>query len=193
MSFRTIISAVAVAAAACAVLQSCNDGKTYAQLLTEENHYVNNFLADCRVVGEMPADTVFDTVMESGPDAPFYRLNEDGSLYMQVVNPGSKDKRVKLDELIYFRYTRWSLAEYADGKLPEGEGNNTALGAAWFRYGNYQLSNTYKWGTGIQYPLSLLGVDCEVNIVIKSTDGPTDESANVIPYLYNITYRRPEL
>lgn len=191
MSVKPILAAMAVASAvfSAACLSSCNDGKTYAQLLNEENHYVNNFLADRRVVGELPADTVFET----GPDAPFYRLNEDGSLYMQVINPGTKGNRVKADELIYFRYTRWNLTEYADGVLPEGEGNNTSLGVASFRYGNYQLANTYKWGTGIQYPLSLLPVDCEVNIVIKSTDGPTDESADVIPYLYNISYRRPEL
>ena len=192
MSVKSIFITLAVLSAAAimsAGLSSCNDGKTYAQLLNEENHYVNNFLADQRVIGEVPADTVFET----GPDAPYYRLNEDGSLYMQVLNPGTKGNKVKPDELIYFRYTRWNLSEYSDGKLPVGEGNNTSLGATWFRYGDYQLANTYKWGTGIQYPLSLLPVDCEVNIIIKSTDGPTDETADVIPYLYNITYRRPEL
>ena len=89
MSVKSIFITLAVLSAAAimsAGLSSCNDGKTYAQLLNEENHYVNNFLADQRVIGEVPADTVFET----GPDAPYYRLNEDGSLYMQVLKKRGK-------------------------------------------------------------------------------------------------------
>lgn len=170
-------------------MTSCSDDKTYAELLTDEAHYVNNFLADQRVVNYVPEDTVFET----GPDAPYYRLDDDGTMYMQVLNAGTKGNKAKPDEVIYFRYTRWALAYYADGQLPTGAGNNIDLNSAWFRYQNLQLASSAQWGSGIQYPLGLLPVDCEVNIIIKAAYGPTSELAEVRPYLYRLTYQRPQI
>ncbi len=147
--------------------------------------YVNNFLADHTVAIGIPADTVF----EYGPEAPFYRLNEDGTMYMQVLDPGTKGNMVKTNEQIYFRYTRWALSGY-DGTLGTGEGNNLALNPCWFRYNNFQIESSYTWGTGIQFPLSLLPVDCKVNIIIKSSEGPTSEQSEVMPYLWQLTFER---
>ena len=164
---------------------SCDDGKSYAELLTEEDYAVNNFLADQVVILDMPADTVF----EVGADAPYYRIDEDGALYMQVLNAGTKGYRVNDNEQIYFRYTRYALANYKDGKLPQGTGNNLSLSPAWFRYNNYQIQSSSTWGTGIQAPLALLPIDCEVNLVIKSTVGTSDDQTSVTPYLYRLTYQ----
>ena len=111
-------------------------------------------------------------------------------LYMQVLKAGTKDNRVEDDEQIYFRYTRYPLALYSNGELPTGEGNNISLSPAWFRYNNFQIQTSYQWGQGVQMPLRYLPVDCEVNIVIKSQMGITDESANVQPYLWKLTYER---
>ncbi|MCM1066537.1 MAG: DUF4827 domain-containing protein [Muribaculaceae bacterium] len=178
---------IAVLAAMVCALSSCDDGKSYAELLNEEDMYVNNYLADNTVLLDVPADTVF----EYGPDAPYYRLNDDGTLYMQVLDPGTKGNMVSPNEQIYFRYTRWALNAYTGpGSLGTGDGNNLSLNPCWFRYGNYQIESSYTWGTGVQYPLSLLPVDCKVKIVIKSTDGPTSEQASVIPFLWQLTYER---
>lgn len=62
-----------------------------------------------------------------------------------------------------------------------------------FRYGNYTLSSSTQWGTGIQLPLMYLPVDCVVNIIIKSQYGFTDETADVMPYMFNIRYYRPKI
>ncbi len=176
----------ATALAALATLGACSEGKSYAELLTDENHYVNNFLADQTVVLDIPADTVF----EVGPDAPYYRLDEDGQLYMQVLRAGTPGNRVTNDEQIYFRYTRYALAGYSNGTLPAGEGNNITLSPCWFRYQNYQIQSSYQWGSGIQQPLAYLPVDCEVNIVIKSQYGIVDENTDVQPWLWRLTYER---
>ena len=48
-------------------------------------------------------------------------------------------------------------------------------------------------GSGIQYPLALLPVDCEVNLVVKSQLGLTSEIAEVVPYMYHIRYYRPKI
>ncbi len=187
--FSTTVFAGFVTVLTLFTASSCDDGKTYAELLTEENQYVNNFLADQTVINSIPEDSVFI----SGPDAPYYRLDEDGQMYMQVLKPGTKDNKVKDDEQIYFRYTRYALKYYSNGELPTGVGNNTSLGSAWFRYNNFQLVSSYQWGSGIQTPLKFLPIDCEVNIVIKSQYGPVQENADVQPYLYRLTYMRPEL
>ena len=120
ISFGVVMAAMA--------MTSCSDGKSYAQLLNEEDMYTNNFLADQHVELAIPADTVF----EVGPNAPYYRLDDDGMLYMQVPKAGTKDNRVEDDEQIYFRYTRHPLALYSNGELPTGEGNNISLSPAWF-------------------------------------------------------------
>lgn len=165
---------------------ACDDSQSYADLLTQQDHAVNNFLADHKVIIGIPDDTVFIT----GPDAPYYRIDEDGTLYMQVLDAGTKGNRVTNDEQIYFRYTRYLLTEYSGGKLPQGSGNNISLSPAWFRYNNYQLQSSYNWGAGIQRPLALLPIDCEVNLVVKSQMGFTQETAEVLPYLFRLSYER---
>lgn len=170
------------------VCTSCSDTKSYAELLTEENMAVNNFLADQRVCNTIPTDTNF--VFETGPNAPYYRLDEDGNVYMQVINPGTKGMYADPEQIVYFRFTRYNLYQYKDKTLPDGTGNESDLtsGNAWFRYGNYTLESSYRWGSGLQQPLQYLPIDCEVNIVIKSQFGFYDETVYVIPFLYRVRY-----
>ena len=181
-------------ASAALLSSSCSDDKTYAELLADENRYTNFYLADQKVINEIPADSVF----EYGEDAPFYRLNEDGNLYMKVLDPGTEDNMVEDDELIYFRFSRWNLSKYeGNGQFAEGytpDGNNAALGGNYyFRYNNYSLSSSYNYGEGIQEPLKYLPVDCHVLIIIKSQKGVSSEIAYVIPYLYDLRYFRPKV
>lgn len=174
------------AAALCLTFSACSDSKSYAELLTEETQSVNAFLADQNVYLEIPEDSVFI----SGENAPYYLVDEDNNVYMQVINPGS-DKRVKSDAQVFFRFTRYNLHEYAaTGVLPQGQGNSENLlsGNSSFRYGNYTLSSSSQWGSGLQRPLDFLGYGCEVNLVIKSQLGLSSEISQVIPYLYNVRY-----
>lgn len=169
-----------------AVFSSCSDDRSYSALLADEDRYTNNFLADQRVITSIPEDSVF----EYGADAPYYRIDPDGMLYMKVIKPGTPGNMVENDEQIYFRYTRYALAGYANKTLPEGSGNNISLSPAWFRYGNYQIEASYSWGEGIQRPLEFLPIDCVVMLVIKSQLGLTSEQSYVQPYLYQLTYQR---
>ena len=181
-----------MALATATALTSCNDDRSYAEMLTKETRATNVFLADQRVINEIPTDTNF--VFKTGPDAPYYRLDEDGNLYMQVLDPGTRGNYAKTDEMIYFRYTRWNLETYAQtGELGEGNGNENNMSSdnTFFRFQNFSLTSSMQWGTGIQMPLTLLPVDAVVNLVVKSQYGFLNEQTYVIPFLFRLRYYRP--
>lgn len=171
------------------MMSSCSDNKSYADLLTEESYAVNQFLVNQNVILDIPEDSVF----EEGADAPYYRLDEDGNVYMQVINSGNKNMMAGEDELIYFRFERNSLQNYDPvtktfSVESWGNSEDLSLGSASFRFGNYTLSSSSQWGTGLQLPLSFVGMESEVNLIIKSQSGMTSEIAQVIPFLYNVRY-----
>lgn len=171
-----------------AVAVSCENGRSYADLLNDESKYVNKFLVNHKVVGSVPADSVF----EVGVDAPYYQLDEDGNIYMQVLVMGTGAK-VKKGQRVYFRFERYNLSYYSGPDFDwnnYGEGNATDLtqADAFFVYDDFTLPSSSSWGSGIQMPLAYLPYGSEVNIVIKSQYGITDETSQVQPYLYNVRY-----
>lgn len=168
------------------VAVSCKDRKSYAELLNDETKSVNVFLSDNNVILDLPADNAFVT----GENAPFYRLDDDGNVFMQVLDAG-EDKKVKDDTQVFFRFTRYNLDEYAaTGVLGAGSGNseNVGLGTASFRFNNFTLSTSSQWGEGLQMPLRYLGLNSHVRLVVKSQLGIQSEISQVIPYLYDIRY-----
>ncbi len=191
MKYTAIVLTLLLSALA---FSACSDSKSYTELLNEETYAVNFFLADQRVCNDIPADSVFLT----GHDAPYYRLDEDGNVYMQVLDPGHRDDPEYCptsDQLIYFRFLRYNLNAWYHYGVWEGIGNATdfSYSPTSFRYGNYTLESSAQYGAGVQLPLSYLGIDCEVNLVIKSQYGFTDEIANVVPFMYNIRYFKPQI
>ena len=169
------------------MLTGCNNDQSYADRLNAERNAVNAYLANHRVVMSVPEDSVF----EVGPDAPFYRLDPDGNIYMQVLNAGDLNDKAKIGEPIYFRYSRYSLSTwYADGSWTVYSGNESAMDAVScsFNYSDYTLPSSSLWGYGLQYPLLFLGVECEVNLVIKSQFGFTSEISYVMPFFYHVRY-----
>ena len=193
---KYIISALAAFAAVTAI-SSCKDKESYADLLTDENKAVNAYLANYPVISSIPADHEFVNTMqimqeqglsreEAEKLTPFYRMDEDGNCYMQVINPGLTDQMAEADQQILFRFMRYNIKAWYLYGIWEGSGNAADLGTTptSFRY----KTSTTQWGEGIQIPLEYLCLGCEVNIIIKSTLGPEEEITSVYPYLYNIRY-----
>ncbi len=172
---------------------ACNNDQSYADRLNEERNAVNAYLADHRVVMSIPDDTVF----EVGPDAPFYRVDVDGNIYMQVLDAGDRvNDKAKKGEPIYFRYARYNLATwYADGTWTVTSGNEATMDAqaCTFNFSDYTLPSSSQWGYGLQYPLLFLGVECEVNLIVKSQYGFTSEISYVTPFFFHVRYYHSQI
>lgn len=177
-----------LATVACAALTSCSEGESYSDRLNAERNACNTYLAGQKVINKIPADTNFIT----GKDAPFYRIEENGQVYMQVVKAGDrKNDSAKQGETIYFRFTRSNLELwYSTGVLELSQSNEMDLSqeATYFNYKDFTLPVSSQWGYGIQLPLNYLGVECEVNLIIKSQYGFTSDMSYVVPYLYHVRY-----
>ncbi len=175
---------------AVATVSSCSDGKSYTEMLDEENKAVNRFLSNHRVVGHVPADSVF----EIGENAPYYQIDDEGNVYMQVLNRGDGAK-VKDNQLVYFRYMRANLVTYNPDGDNEWYGNATNMNEspASFKYNDYSYPSSTTWGAAIQMPLMFLNLNCEVNLVVKSAYGRTDEMSYVQPYLFKIRYFKSQI
>lgn len=169
-------------------LASCSKGESYSDRLNAERKACNTYLAGHQVINEIPSDTVFIT----GKDAPFYRIEKDGQVYMQVVKAGDrKTDKAKKGETIYFRFTRSNLQTWFSTGVMEmdlSNENDLSQDATYFNYKDFTLPASSQWGYGIQLPLEYLGVESEVNLVIKSQYGFTSELSYVLPFLYHVRY-----
>ena len=85
---------------------SCSKGKSYSELLRDEEKATNWYLSGQRVETGIPKDSVLQT----GSDAPFYRLDKDGYVYMQVVELGDTSDMADPGDLVYFRFMRRSTS-----------------------------------------------------------------------------------
>ncbi|MCH5222476.1 MAG: DUF4827 family protein [Muribaculaceae bacterium] len=172
----------------------CDKSQSYSELLRDEEQAVNWYLADQNVMMEVPSDPKdIITYQEAGEDAPFYRLDADGYVYMQVVTADFEDM-VDEGDVVYFRFSRDNiLFLYQDiESAPTGNSDFLAYGPASFVYKNTTLPSSYTWGTGIQMPLKYVGYNSEVNLVLKSYYGFYDEQSSCVPYLMNLRYFKPE-
>lgn len=165
---------------------SCEEDRSYADLLRDERRASNAFLANYEIIDEIPVDTVFET----GENAPFYKIDPDGNVYMQVLIADSKENRPKTNQPVYFRFMRLDLLYlYTSGvEFWEGNAENMMADPTFFLYDNYTLDSSSYYGYGLQLPMQFIGVNSKVNLLVKSQYGFSDEISDVVPYLYNITY-----
>lgn len=180
------------------MLSSCDDRESYTKLLRDEEKACNWYLSNETICLEIPADGNF----KMGEDAPFYKMNPDGTLYMQVINPGDPSDRAQTDDLVYFRYMACnvkSLYEVRDDKTFDtsvlwvgNAGNQLTSTPRSFRYDNKTQASISSWGSGIEVPLDYFGYGAEVNLLLKGSVGFTECQTQCIPYIMNVKYFKPE-
>ena len=167
---------------------SCEKGESYADLLKKEERAVNWYLSGESVDTEIPADSVFI----SGDDAPFYKMDEDGSVYMKVLDSGNPDDKPQNGDRVYFRYSRMNLRNLYEADVEQWIGNSSDLTATTastsFIFGNYMLPSSSQYGTGIQLPLNYLGYDSRVRLILKAQSGFLSEQSQCLPFVVDVRY-----
>ncbi len=176
------------------VFASCSKTESYSDLLKKEQKASNWFLAQQKVCNEIPADSVF----LEGSDAPFYRMDDDGYVYMQVIKTGDRELP-KSGATVYFTYTRYNIETmYSNNTLDiaptDGNQDNfiSSIGDTYFIFNNYSVASSSTFGSGMQLPLSYLGYNSEVNILLKSYYGFASDNTTCTPYLVNVRYFKAE-
>ena len=171
-----------------------DNGKSYADLLKEEDKAVKAFLADKIVINSIPADSVFVTLQDVGNNdtlaVPYYRLDDDGNVYMQVLDAGQTDNRFEKGQDVLIKFLRYDLKALVNGENPDPVGNTNPADYIKIRFGETTLPSTTQYGAGIQYPMYFLGNECKVNLLIRAKLGFTAETSTVMPYLYTIQYNK---
>ena len=172
-------------------LGSCQEYESYNDLLQKEEKAVNWYLAGEEIELDIPENDNF----EVGENAPFYRMKDDGSVYMKVLKKGTQPKPEKGDA-VYFRYSFKNIEDMWSGLNPAWSGNsidlNGSIGARYFIFEEMQYKDTYEYGYGIQLPMKYLGLDSEVMLVVKSTQGFYGNQAKCVPVLYRVRYFAPQ-
>lgn len=188
--FHTI-SLILIAIASVTLL-SCSKAESYSNLLRTEEKSVNKYLAQQKVSVTIPEDSI----LQYGEDAPYYKMNDDGTVYMKVINPGNMEIRAKKGDRIYFVCEYKNLNLWAGGSEIDWVGGATditgKLSDTSFVYGNTILTSTTQYGTGIQVPMQFVGNESEVFLVLKAASGFASEQSSCTPYVMHVKYFKAE-
>lgn len=160
---------------------------TSEDLRNRENRAINKYISQFRVIDAVP--DIKD--MQTGSDAPYYKLDVDGKVYMQVLQKGNGSVPEYGDK-IYFRFDRYNLIYFLEnGYLGDPFGNISDISSSATSF--ILNDEDSQWGSAIQMPLLLgLPLGSEVNLVVASDLGFTNEIANITPFLYKVMYLRNE-
>ena len=175
---------------------SCSKTESYSDLLKKEQKASNWFLAQQTVCNDIPADSVFLV----GSDAPYYRMDDDGYIYMQVLKADDVADREfpTTGEQVYFTFTRWNVETMYSSNttdISSEDGNQDNMWTSvptYFIYNNSSSNMSSTYGSGIQVPLSYLGFNSEVNILLKSYYGFAQDNTTCVPYKVNVRYFKSE-
>lgn len=160
---------------------------TSEDLRNRENRAINKYISQFRVIDAVP--DIKD--IQTGSDAPYYKLDVDGKVYMQVLQKGNGSVPEYGDK-IYFRFDRYNLIYFLEnGYLGDPFGNISDISSSATSF--ILNDEDSQWGSAIQMPLLLgLPLGSEVNLVVTSDLGFTNEIANITPFLYKVMYLRNE-
>lgn len=185
--------------------QSCNNGKTYAEMKEEEREAIKRFI-EKEEINVISFDQFEEQDSTTNVDENQFVLFSESGVYMQIVNKGNgelmKDGRHEI------------LARYIEKQITEGGTVDTLSGNIYSPYPDgmkvtksgktYSATFTYgemtNWGTsyvpsGWLIPFNYIKVGrvssgrSKVRLIVPHSEGQSDASAQVYPCYYEITYQ----
>lgn len=197
--------------AAISILQSCDDGKTYAELLEEQKESINNFIRE-KKIKVISRDQFLAQDSTTNVEENEYVLFADNGLYMQIEYKG-EGRKIENREKVLVRFVEYSL-HYSDttltniydaGSLDEftytksesGSQISATFGSDDGRAG--YLSMTYNYGTSVPsgwlIPLEYINLTrnaaktAKVNVIVPAKLGQATAIQNVHAYHYELNYQ----
>lgn len=155
---------------------ACNDSKTYAELLEDEQKAIGRLIADSNF-------TVLYSFPEKFGSKDYVKL--PNGLYMNVIDFGNKDEKIDSGKVVLYRYR--SYRNLFDTITYTGNINNADPSS--FIFGLTPTSSN-GYIEGLATPLSFVGNGAKVNLIIPSALNSYSIMQNVTPYYFqNVSYQ----
>jgi hypothetical protein len=166
-----------------AIFSSCSQQKSLQELLREEKKAIERFISanDFVILDEYPKNGVFG-------EKEYFKTNE--GLYFHVVDSGNSNRIKPLND-VTIRF------EYMHDVRDAARGDTTTRIAPSLLYPfsfTYGIQATYSPQgspvcTGWIIPLSFVGEDAIIDLIIPSSLGSSSDNSNIIPEFYkNLHY-----
>lgn len=169
---KTNISLILISLLTVFSFSSCSSDEPENDVVKKNNDAFNYFLSQYKVIKDIP------TSLETGENAPFYQIDKDGFIFLQVIE--NKGIMTKDNEKIYFRYSTFSLISYFETHVwPKP----TATDETDFDISDSFLTYNSTSTIPTIIPLNYVGNESRVNIAVRQISDKGD-----FPFLMNISY-----
>ena len=190
------------------VFQACDDTKSYAEMLEDEDDAIARFVRDSNITVISQSEFYQNDSVTDVSKNEFVQLAS--GVYMQIVDKGVEDKTdtVKNNDIVLVRFSEYCMLEDADRGLTKGMTYSnldvvymvdafryvvsTSSIAGIFTEGYYMQGST-SGGTAVPagwlVPLNYVRNRAHVKLIVPSKMGTSSAVSNVIPYYYDIKYQ----
>lgn len=154
---------------------SCDNKKSYSDMLKDERKAIKSFLKGKTVVDKIPEDNKFD------PEV-YYSL--ENGVYMQVLENPNPELKALSGEDVYIRYKQTNLLTMEEYDINW----SSMITNIYFIYG--KNSSMTDVGTAVAQPLEYVGEESVINLVVPSKVGSSTNYSNVVPVMLHLKYTK---
>lgn len=188
--------------ALCIGFQACDDTKTYAEMLEDEDNAIEAFIRDSNITVISQSQFYAQDSTTDPAKNEFVQLAS--GVYMQILDKGVEDKSdtVKNNDIILVRFSEYDVLN----KYTSYSNLDIVYMVDEFRYvvtsssiagiftgGNYMYSTSSSVNTAVPagwlVPLEYVRNKAHVKLIVPSKMGGNVGMQNVIPYYYDIKYQ----
>ncbi len=188
--------------ALCIGFQACDDTKTYAEMLEDEDNAIEAFIRDSNITVITQSQFYAQDSTTAPAKNEFVQLAS--GVYMQILDKGVEDKSdtVKNNDIILVRFSEYDVLN----KYTSYSNLDIVYMVDEFRYvvtsssiagiftgGNYMYSTSSSVNTAVPagwlVPLEYVRNKAHVKLIVPSKMGGNVGMQNVIPYYYDIKYQ----
>lgn len=181
--------------------QACDDTKTYAEMLDDEDDAIDAFIRDSSITVISQSEFYANDSMTDVSKNEYVQLAS--GVYMQIIDKGVEDKSdtVKNNDIVLVRFSEYDILNnylsYSNLDIvymvDEFRYVVTSSSIAGIFTGGYYMTNVTTGGSAVPagwlVPLAYVRNKAHVKLIVPSKMGNTYALSNVIPNYYDIKYQ----